>query len=77
MITNEPKKHLQSLSQEELVEEILKFSKKFKDVKAHYEMDLGGNEKQAAIVEEFKKKTKNSISQLVAMATQRLPKYAK
>ena len=58
MITNEPKKHLQSLSQEELVEEILKFSKKFKDVKAHYEMDLGGNKKQAAIVEEFKKKNK-------------------
>jgi Family of unknown function (DUF6155) len=52
------KKHLQNLRKEDLVEEILKLAKKFKEVKNHYEMDLGGQEKQAEIVAEFKQKIK-------------------
>jgi hypothetical protein len=31
------KKHLQSLTHDELVEEILKLTKKFKEVKAYYD----------------------------------------
>lgn len=50
------KKHLQSLTQEDLVEEILKLAKRFKDVKAYYDMDLGGEARQKAILDDYKKK---------------------
>ena len=52
------KKHLQSLTHDELVEEILKLTKKFKEVKAYYEMDLGDSKQQSVLLNEFKAKLK-------------------
>ena len=50
------KKHLQSLTHDELVEEVLKLAKRFKDVKTYFDMELGDTEQQAAIVETVKQK---------------------
>lgn len=55
------KKHLQQLSKEELIEEIMNLSKKFKDVKTYYEMDLGGTAQQTLIVNEVKRKLKKEF----------------
>jgi hypothetical protein len=52
------KKHLQSLTNDELVEEILKLSKRFKDVKAYFDMELGDTAQQTKLVEETKAKIK-------------------
>ncbi len=56
------KKHLEQLTKEELVEEILKLNKKFKEVKTYYEMDLGGEEQQTKIVNEVKNKLKKEFA---------------
>ncbi|MGA0559899.1 DUF6155 family protein [Larkinella sp. VNQ87] len=52
------KKHLQSLTHDELVDEILKLTKKFREVKAYYEMDLGDSKQQGALLAEYKTKLK-------------------
>lgn len=55
------KKHLQSLTHDELVEEVLKLTKRFKDVKTYFEMELGDTKQQAAIVEAVKEKIKKQF----------------
>ena len=55
------KKHLQSLSQDELVEEVLKLAKRFKDVKMYFDMELGDTKQQTAIVEGVKEKIKKQF----------------
>ncbi len=52
------KKHLQELTKDELVEEVVKLSKKFKDVKSWYEMELGDSRQQTALLDEVKAKIK-------------------
>ncbi len=50
------KKHLNELEPDELVEQILNLAKRFKDVKAYFDMELGDEKQQAAIVEGYKTK---------------------
>ena len=50
------KKHLNELEPDELVEQILNLTKRFKDVKAYFDMELGDEKQQAAIVDSYKKK---------------------
>jgi hypothetical protein len=52
------KKHLQSLTNDELIEEIVKLSKRFKDVKAYFDMELGDTKQQTKLVEDTKAKIK-------------------
>lgn len=55
------KKHLQSLTHDELVEEVLKLAKRFKEVKTYFEMELGDTKQQTAIVESVKQKIKKQF----------------
>ncbi len=55
------KKHLQSLTSDELVAEILKLVKRFKDVKTYFDMELGDSAQQAAIVEGVKQQIKKQF----------------
>jgi hypothetical protein len=50
------KKHLNELEPDELVEQILNLAKRFKDVKTYFDMELGDEKQQAAIVDSYKKK---------------------
>ncbi len=55
------KKHLQSLTHDELVEEVLKLAKRFKEVKVYFDMELGDTKQQTAIVEGVKQKIKKQF----------------
>ena len=55
------KKYLQSLTHDELVEEVLKISKKFSTVKAYFDMELGDTAQQAALVADCKAKIKKQF----------------
>ena len=55
------KKHLQSVTHDELIEEVLKLAKRFKDVKTYFEMELGDTKQQTAIVDSVKQKIKKQF----------------
>ncbi len=50
------KKHLTTLTREEMEAEMLKLFDKYKQVQDHYTQDLGDEQTRAALLEEYKKK---------------------